>query len=175
MKAILFFFAFIIVACVSAKAQTGGGIYIKIDGMPANITSGIHAGETKISAMEQEIIVIPPSTGGSTGKAEIHEFIIKKPFSSSTPKLIRNTLGTVHIPFVEIKFYDNAETLVSIIRLEDVSITKMKTLAPECTSCPPSFEEIGMKAGFKIIWTHVASNSVTTVNVSTGSITYTGL
>ena len=175
MKFTLSFFVLVIIASFSAKSQTGGGIYIKIDGHPAAISSGLHAGETKISAMEHEIIVLPPVLGGSTGKAELHEFLIKKPFSSSTPKLIRNTMVTQHIPFVEIKFYDNTDALISIIRIEDVSITKLRTLAPECNSCPPSFEEIGMKAGFKIIWTHVPSNSVTTVNLSTGATTYTGL
>ena len=141
----------------SASTATAPNIYYTItpsSAIPAEISLGIHAGETRALSLENSatLFISTATGGGSTGKASYDSLVFTKIRGMSSISMWKALSTGIHLTTAEFKFYDASDVLYYSIKLTDCIIVRIKNSAPELPGGFNAFETIALKPADKISW-----------------------
>ena len=140
----------------NASTATAPSIYYTItpsSAIPAEISSGIHTGETRaLSLVNSATLFISTAGGAGAGKVSYDSLVFAK-IRGISSILIWKALSTgIHLASVEFKFYDASDVIYYSIKLTDCIVVRIINSAPELPGGFNAFETIALKPADKISW-----------------------
>lgn len=115
--------------------------------IPGEITTGIHAGQTKVDFVDYDLTLNYDPTGGAgSGKAIISPVRISKPRGPNSIPFFKTLAKGTHFDTMEFLFYDTNDLLYYSIKLSIVFVNKIEKSELEGVD---SIELKGKKIGWK--------------------------
>ena len=108
--------------------------------------------------------------GGGAGRANFHDFLIKKSNNTSTNELFKKLVTGAVMPAVVLEYYNASNVLYFTITLKQVTVTNFFWLSPECPTCLKLDHQVAFVARY--IETTDAVTGITFKFDVAGNVTY---
>lgn len=165
----------------AASTATAPSIYYTItpsSAIPAEISSGVHAGETQALSLENSatLFISTAGGGGGVGKVSYDSLVFTKIRGLSSISMWKALSTGIHLATAEFKFYDASDVVYYSIKLSDCIVIRIKNSAPELPGGFNAIETIALKPADKISWkdyTVTPTPTVGTFSIKTNTWTAT--